>query len=125
MKLKLQGNSIRLRLKRSEVARFAEVGRLEEAFEYGPGAGQRLVYGIEAAEVDAAGVLVDPAGIFVVLPIAVARDWTGSERVAVSGEVVHAGGRRVSVLVEKEFRRMHGATGDPDLYPNPLELRGA
>jgi len=121
MKLKLHGNSIRLRLNRREVAHFAETGKLEEVFEHGPGPGKRLAYGIEARNIGQIGVRVDAAGIFVVLPLAVASDWTGSERVGVSGEADVSEGRHVSILVEKEFRRLHGASNDPELYPNPLE----
>jgi len=39
----------------------------------------------------------------------------------VSAEIEFGEGKRLSVLVEKEFRRLHGANNDPDLYPNPLE----
>ena len=49
MKLRIHRNSIRLRLNRREVAQFCTVGRLQEAFEYGPGNGDRLVYQIEAS----------------------------------------------------------------------------
>jgi hypothetical protein len=121
MKLKLHGNSIRLRLTRSEVVRFAETGRLEEAFKYGPLPSQQLTYGIEALAVDEIGVRVVEARVFILLPLAVASDWTGSDRVGVSDEVNHSGGSSVNILVEKEFRRMHGGKNDPDLYPNPLE----
>jgi hypothetical protein len=121
MKLKLQGNSIRLQLTRSEVARFAHCGRLEEAYQYGPSPEQRLSYGIESAETDSICVRVNQPGICVVLPKQVAKEWASSERVGVSGEIQHPDGSRVDVLVEKEFRRMHGGKDDPDLYPNPLE----
>ena len=82
---------------------------------------QELIYGIETRDVDKVGLRVDEAGIIVVLPQAMANDWTGSERVGVYEEIVYPAGCRVSVLIEKEFRRMHGGTNDPDLYPNPLE----
>ncbi len=124
MKLKLHGNSIRLRLNRREVARFADEGRIEETFAYAPG--QRLAYGLESStEQWSIGLRVGASGIFVVLPRATVADWAGSEQVSVSGSIELDESQTVFVLVEKEFRRLHGANNDPDLYPNPLETSAA
>jgi len=119
VKLRIQNNSIRLRLNRREVADFTSGGLLEDTLEYPSG---RLVYGIQSS-VDAprTEVLLDVSSIRIVLPAEVAHDWTDTERVGVSAEIEFGEGKRLSVLVEKEFRRLHGATNDPDLYPNPLE----
>jgi hypothetical protein len=121
VKLKLHGNSIRLRLTRSEVARFGACGRLEEVFEYGPSPDQQLIYGIESVKSDSIGIRVGQNAIFALIPAALAHEWAASDRVGVWGEVNHPDGRRVDVLIEKEFRRIHGGKSDPDLYPNPLE----
>lgn len=121
MKLRIQNNSIRLRLNRREVETFTKAGSLEEALEHSLG---RLVYGIQSStDAPRAEVLVGSGRIHIVLPAEVARDWTGTDRVGISDEVEFGEGKRLSVLVEKEFRRLHGATNDPDLYPNPLEGR--
>lgn len=127
MKLRVHADSIRLRLNRRHVAEFAAGGKLTEITELGGGA--RLLYGLESST-DASvvgvrsGVLGSGDGtveILIVLPSAVAEAWTGSEQVAIRADVGLDEGRVLGVLVEKEFRRMHGANKDPDLYPNPLE----
>lgn len=121
MKLRIQNNSIRLRLNRREVEVFTKAGSLEEAFEHPKG---RLVYGLRSStDVPQTEVLVGAESICIVLPAVVARDWTDTDRVDISDEVEFGEGKRLSVLVEKEFRRLHGATNDADLYPNPLEGR--
>ncbi|MBZ5607571.1 MAG: hypothetical protein LAP38_04890 [Acidobacteriia bacterium] len=126
MKLRIHGNSIRLRLNRREVAQFAAAGGLEEAFEYGGDPGNRLVYRIESSNsAPAIAVRVSNQAISIVLPAALAQAWTNTDRVGVSGDVPLQGDKRMTVLVEKEFRRLHGATFDPDLYPNPLEAKTA
>lgn len=126
MKLRIYGNSIRLRLNRREVGEFAATARLEQAFEYGPGAGDRLLYALEASK-SAPETAVRVAGqtITIILPVALAQAWTNTERVAVTVDVTLDADKRMTVLVEKEFRRLHGANNDPDLYPNPLELAAA
>ena len=121
MKLRIHENSIRLRLNRKEVAQFAANARLEQALEWGSGPQDRLVYGLEASE-SASEVTVRCSGqsIVIILPAALAQTWTSSDRVEVAADVSVAE-KHLSILVEKEFRRLHGAKFDPDLYPNPLE----
>jgi hypothetical protein len=59
--------------------------------------------------------------IVIVLPATVAKAWVETDQVAIPGAVALGAGKELAVLVEKEFRRLHGANTDPDLYPNPLE----
>ena len=120
MKLRIHDNSIRLRLNRREVAQFASAGQIAETVEFGPN--QRLRYGLESSP-DAAGVEARFSGsdIMIVLPGTLAREWAETERVSVQGDQTLCTGKSLAILVEKEFRRLHGATLDPDLYPNPLE----
>jgi len=126
MKLRIHGNSIRLRLNRREVAQFAAAGRLEEALEYGIGAGDRLVYRIESSDsAPALAVRVVGQAITLVLPAAQAQAWTHTDLVGVGADVLLSADKRLTVLIEKEFRRLHGAAYDPDLYPNPLEAKPA
>jgi hypothetical protein len=123
MKLRIHGDSIRLRLNRREVAEFASAGRLEQVCQYGPRAGDRLVYALEASRnAQHPAIRVAGQAITVILPQALALGWTSTDKVEISTTNPVAAGRSVTVLVEKEFRRLHGANNDPDLYPNPLEL---
>ena len=120
MKLRIHGNSIRLRLNRREVAQFTSTGKIAETVVFGPN--QWLRYGLESSP-DAAGVEARFSGsdITIVLPANAAREWGETERVAVQGDQTPGTGKPLAILVEKEFRRLHGASFDPDLYPNPLE----
>lgn len=54
-----------------------------------------------------------------------AREWTGTERVGIAAQQSINSHASVEILVEKEFRRLHGAKYNPDLYPNPLESTAA
>ena len=47
MKLRIQGNSLRLRLTRNEVAQLHDGGRVESSIEFGPG--RTLTYALESA----------------------------------------------------------------------------
>lgn len=119
MKLRIHDNSIRLRLTRSEVARFAAEGAIESVCDLG--AGHRLCYALEAADIHRLSVCASDGRIAIQVPRVIAREWYESDRVGISARPETPGGNLVEILVEKEFRRLHGARFDPDLYPNPLE----
>jgi hypothetical protein len=120
MKVRLHGNSIRLRLTRPEVAQFAETGRVEDAVDFGNGAA--LTYSLERSSTAAATrVAYSGRGIAVQLPGAVADEWTGTDRVGISGEQAIGEGRSLTILVEKDFKCVHNSSEqDEDAYPNPL-----
>lgn len=125
MKLRLRGNSIRLRLNKPEVARFASQGTIEEVLCYGAGAGEQLTYGLERSG-SAPGIQlsVAPGRIMILVPEGLARDWVDTERVSLESRSRTTAPNELTILVEKDFRRLHGASKDPDLYPNPLEKSG-
>ena len=115
MKLRIRGNSIRLRLTRSEVAQFADAGVVEETLDFGPGKPQfkySLVSSNDAPELSAefgGGV------IRVTVPSDRVRAWADSERVGIES----ANGLRL--LIEKDFACMSERDGEDeaDAYPNP------
>jgi len=122
MKLRIHDNSVRLRLTRSEVARFTAEGRIEATLQFGPGPSQRLTYGLEASPgITCMCVSGSAEHLTIRIPSDVVREWTGTERVAIAAKQSVDGQGELDILVEKEFRRLHGAKFNPDLYPNPLE----
>ena len=120
MKLRLHGNSIRLRLTRPEVAQFAETGRVVDAVDFGNGAA--LTYSLEKSpSALATRVAYSGQGITVQLPPAVADEWTVTDRIGISGEQAIGEGRSLTILVEKDFKCVHNPSEqDEDAYPNPL-----
>jgi hypothetical protein len=116
MKLRVQGNSIRLRLSRREVALFGEAGRVEDRVEFGLGAA--LVYALERSDDAAPRAELHDSVLRVLLPQAVAREWATSDQVGVEG--AHGG---LTIVVEKDFKCLHkpgGLVEDEDGFPNPL-----
>jgi len=122
MKLRIHGNSIRLRLTRSEVARFTAEGKIEAALKFGPEASQRLIYSLEAVPgITLMSAYGSAEHLRICVPCAVAQEWAGTERIAMAAKQSVDSQAELDILVEKEFRRLHGAKFNPDLYPNPLE----
>jgi hypothetical protein len=122
MKLRIHDNSIRLRLTRSEIERFVAEGRIEAALKFGPDASQRLTYSLEVIPGISSMCLHGSAErLMICVPSAIAQDWTGTNRVAIAAKQSVDSQGEIEILVEKEFRQLHGAKFNPDLYPNPLE----
>jgi len=116
MKLRIRGNSIRLRLLKSEVAQLAEIGAVSEATDFGDGAA--LIYRIVSdPDSDAVTASFADGIVTVSLPKADALDWANDDdKVGIEAE---SGG--LSILVEKDFACLT-RTEDPDnldAFPNP------
>ncbi len=124
MKLRVRGNSLRLRLSRGEVNALAETGEVREAIAFGPGPAQRLGYAIVMSE-DATVTSASLSGgsVEVVVPRALAREWATSETVGFEVEQAIGEGLSLSILVEKDFACLTPRKGedDTDAFPNPNE----
>jgi hypothetical protein len=111
MKLRIRGNSIRLRLVRSEVARLAAEGRVEERIAFGAGDADGLTYALVLSpEASAVTARLTPGAITVVLPAGVAATWAGTDEVTITAEqpgVGPQGGDVLRILVEKDFTCLH------------------
>jgi len=102
MKLRMRQNSLRLRLTRSELARFEAAGVVEEAVEFPSGT---LLYRIERS-LSAQQITAELVGanITVVVPEPVAQHWVSTRQ---TGFEARCGA--LDVLVEKDFQCEHGA----------------
>ena len=77
MKLRIKGNSIRLRLLRSEVERLCAADVVSEEVRFGTGTDQALKYSIAASDgVEEVSVQFSDNQILVLLPESVAMNWT-------------------------------------------------
>ncbi len=121
MKLRIQGNSLRLRVSRSELARFAETGSLEETIYFGPGDGSELTYVLaRASSGGSLEVEASPGRVTVFLPVESVRLWSSSDQVGIAGEVDLGVRGTLSVLVEKDFACLdRSAEENADTFPNP------
>ena len=118
MKLRIEGNLLRLRLTQKEVASLHDRGFVECAIRFGYD--RALRYSV-ATSPDATEVSVNYDGdsIRVALPCSVATTWAETSQVTIEGSP-NSG---VRILVEKDFQCLHKpAKRDPDAYPHPLAV---
>ena len=116
MKLRIRGNSLRLRLTKTEVAQLASSGKVEEFVDFGT-SGTTLVYGIEVSNDrhDIAATF-DNGRICVYVPKENANAWTQTDLVG-----LESGQNDMKIVVEKDFACAQPRTGEDeaDMFPNP------
>ena len=117
MKLRLQGNSVRLRLTRSEVERLRETGLVEESVDFA--AGEALAYRLQTRSEPGPVEAGYRQGI---MTVSVSRDaaqaWAGSDEVGLYSQF-----GALAISVEKDFRCLTRPRDDErDAYPHPGQL---
>jgi hypothetical protein len=120
MKMRVRGNSIRLRLMRSEVEQFCETGLVEEIIEFGNG--QKLVYALKSgANSEIVSAEFGSNGITVFVPQKDAKQWVNSNQVGIEAGQNIGNGKFLRLLIEKDFACLEPRKGeeDSDAFPHP------
>jgi len=122
MKLRLQSNSIRFRLKQGDVTQFAEALHVEESVVMGAGPENTFLYALEASnDVDTPRVRLQPRGLVVQLPAETVRRWAEGSDVGIEAVLPIRGAESLRLLIEKDFACLHGPSEDNvDTFPHPL-----
>lgn len=121
MKLRFRGDSIRLRLKRSEVDQIvAGTGIVEET--HFPNS--VLVYRLEVSESGEMAANFENGSLVISLPKSQVLDWASTEQVSLYAEQEISGIGPLAILVEKDFSCLapgqhRGTEDDEDTYPHP------
>lgn len=119
--MRIQNNSIRLRLTRPEVDQVRRDGSVRAAIAF-PG-GARLDYAVESSDSALPEARFDGAAIVVRVPRPLLRQWAESEEVSISGAQPLEDGDELSILVEKDFACLTPREGEDEseMFPHPLK----
>jgi hypothetical protein len=122
MKLRIKGNSIRLRLGQSEVRRLETEGIVEEFTDFGPSRKQHFGYALCASptELGVSAGFADQR-IVVRAPMDVIHQWATTDEVSIHG-LQHTGdGGELRILIEKDFECIDTSPEESqeDAFPNP------
>lgn len=122
MKLRLKGNSVRVRLDRRDIEGLLERGRVEDSLRFGPG--QAFSYAVETGPAPRERPTASYADGRLTIRITPedAQKWLAGDRVGFEHEQVVDGGV-VRVLLEKDFACIDRQAGeeadDTYAFPNP------
>jgi hypothetical protein len=120
----MQGNSIRLRLTRSEVDRVRREGSVSASVSF-PG-GAALEYALESTRSsEKTGARFAANRIIVSVPEAVIREWAASTQVSINGHETLGTHDTLAILVEKDFECLTPREGEDesDMFPHPQKDR--
>ena len=111
MKLRFDHQSIRLRVRKSDIAKLTEAGFVEEKILFPQGV---LAYKLEISQ-DSQLVSSEISGhtITVRIPAAKAMEWINSEDVGIyASQPTGQTENLLEILIEKDFPCKHGSTAD-------------
>jgi hypothetical protein len=121
MKLRIRGDSIRLRLKVSEVDRIAAGESIVEETHFPDSV---LTYRLEVSENGGITTKFNDGNLVVRLPRADVEDWAGSDKVSLVSEQKLGDAGTLSLLIEKDFKCLEpghhrDCVDDEDTFPHP------
>jgi hypothetical protein len=121
MKLRIKGNTIRLRLTKSEVDFFEKENHIKEETDFGNSVfSYSLITDANAAVITAQ--LYDNT-VTVTIPKANAIEWFTTNMVGLNAEMEIGSGRKLYILIEKDFKCLDETVEDQsDNYDNPLRI---
>ncbi|MDW3646111.1 MAG: hypothetical protein R8P61_03535 [Bacteroidia bacterium] len=102
MKLRCTHNSVRIRLKKSDLATLAEKGRVEEVIHFSPKS--RLVFELIVGKsyMEVKGEFIS-GRLTVILPEEQAHAWIKSTAVGIEANQALNGEEKLHILIEKDF----------------------
>jgi hypothetical protein len=113
MKLRIQDDSLRLRLTRGEVENLGRGLTVQRAIHFAEGRALEYIVS-SSATADSPRAVYSGDSIRVSLPEARMRAWAASDQVGIEGQ-----DGPVHILVEKDFQCLHRAGEEPEAFPHP------
>jgi len=125
MKLRIRGNSLRLRLTKSEVAEIGAGGAVEETVDCGGEPPQRFIYAlVPTDDVENLTAVFDAGRITVFIPKASVGEWSRTNQIGIEAEKsIGDDGRTLRILIEKDFTCLEPRAGeeDADAFAHPFQ----
>jgi hypothetical protein len=117
----MNGNSLRFRIARSEVARLLAGECLEETVYFAPQANARFTYGLQlAASISAPAVQYTESRVVVLIPVDQANTWGTTDQVGIAANIGLGGFGSLALLIEKDFACLdRSGEENQDTFPNP------
>jgi hypothetical protein len=122
MKLRIQGNSLRLRVTRPELKRLEEGGEVAEIIHFGAELEESLRYTlVVATQTEPVMVNYHANSIAVSITLDQMRLWSEESQVGIYARLEVGSTGTLEVAVEKDFKCLENrGEKDEDAFPNPL-----
>lgn len=123
MKLRIKGNSIRLRLTQNEIQEFQEKGVVEEVVKFGNTPQVKMHYIIQETAKSEIYATFDSNKMTVNVPKSIAKKWVSTEQVGFENRMAINENEDLLILVEKDFQCLQPREqeDESDMFPHPAE----
>ena len=118
MKLRCTANSIRLRVRKSDLDALQNQGEVSTPINFAPGI--KIAYSLKLGQVDQPQATYTAQQITVSLPTELATNWINSEEVSIEYQQAYSDNQYLHLLIEKDFPCRH--TEEKDLQDTFFEL---
>jgi hypothetical protein len=121
MKLRIKGNSLRLRVSRSEVARLLASDCLEETIHFAPEASAEFTYAMQQDSlVSTPTVQYTDARVAILMPADQTNTWGVTDQVGIAESISLGDLGSLALLIEKDFACLDLSDEDnQDTFANP------
>lgn len=125
MKIRMEENSLRLRLKQREVEEFSSNGKINTFTKFGIHPNNILQFSLlKDSSITILQAIFEANEISVLVPEYQADQWAQSEQESIESYMPLNENEQLHILVEKDYRCLHKGPDckeDVDSFPNPLE----
>ena len=121
MKLRIKGNSLRLRLAQQEVLQLKEKGIVQETIKFGIGEPNQLKYIIRKSVDQEIKAYFNQNRMLVEIPDAMAMEWATTAQVGLEHTMSINEEEDLYILIEKDFKCLQPRPNEDesDLFTNP------
>lgn len=121
MKLRIKGNSLRIRLTKTEVSCIADSGYLEEQTGFG---NTKFIYALQKTETgNELSATLENNKITMFVPAVLLKDWPQNNIVGFEASILLGDNKSLYLLLEKDFVCIDHTTEDQsDNYENPNKV---
>ena len=115
MKIRIQGNYIRLRLSQNEVELFSNTGKVTDRIDFGS---HTLSYELVTTKKNEVSAQFNESIISILVPEEISEIWTNTDQVGIE----NGDQSLIRILVEKDFQCLHKRSGEDESnnFPNPM-----
>ncbi|RDC61494.1 DUF7009 family protein [Adhaeribacter pallidiroseus] len=107
MKLRIQGNSLRLRLSEAEVIQFADTGQVAETILFSPDETNALRYILQQTSGKEVSVRFSDNVITISIPELMAQKWTDTDLIGFDDLIDLGNEKQLRIVVEKDLECRH------------------
>ena len=121
MKLRIKGNTLRVRVSRLEVARLLAGDCLEETIHFTPEPVAKLTYALQQVQsLSRPTVQYKENSVVILIPADQASAWGTTDQVGIAEDIGLGNLGSLAILIEKDFACLdRSQTDNEDTFPNP------